>query len=86
MTYFLKSYIEMNLSCDSSADQPSFHHVYQHHYQRPETVATSSGPATSSGIADVDNNHGMCGYFVDLKQPAYCSRFYIVKCELNMCK
>lgn len=48
----------MNLSCDSSADQSSFHHVYQHHYQRPETVGTSSGPATSSGIADLDN-HGM---------------------------
>ncbi|KAK7576055.1 hypothetical protein V9T40_012341 [Parthenolecanium corni] len=48
----------MNLSCDSSADQSSpFHPIYQHHYQRGETVGTSSGPATSSGISDLDNNH-----------------------------
>lgn len=49
----------MNLSCDSSADQSSpFHPVYQRHYQRTDTVGTFSGPATSSGISDSDNNHG----------------------------
>ena len=49
----------MNLSCDNSVDQTSsFHHVYRGHYQRPETAASSStAPATSSGIPDLDNNH-----------------------------
>lgn len=57
----------MNLSCDSSADQGStFHHVYPHHYQKPEIVATSSGPATSSGLSDMENNHGTVQYYVYL--------------------